>query len=186
LSETERTVCAACSHEIDATARVCPYCGADPQSGEKMVDTQAIIEEVFHPNPVSKSEGVLEYARQRQGIIAVIAAFVAILLLSGLHSFVTHRNEKNVSAAAAVPLTDVADLNNQSEENRPQPMPELQFQYDGNSRTMRTLIVEPGAVTPPEVVAAQQAAAQQATQQRGAQQAAAQPAPAAPPRPTPH
>ena len=39
----------------------------------------------------------------------------------------------------------------------------LEFQFDGHPQTMRTFVVEPGAVTPPEVVAAQQAAAQTTT-----------------------
>ena len=31
--------CVACKHSIDDQARLCPYCGADPTTGEK-VDTQ--------------------------------------------------------------------------------------------------------------------------------------------------
>lgn len=175
MSEPDRTICAACSHEIDASAKVCPYCGADPRTGEKGVDTQALLQEEFHPRRVAKSEGVLQYARQRQGVIAVIGGFVLILMLAALHQFITHRNATAVSNAAAVPLTDVTDLSNQPDETKAQAMPELQFQFEGHPQTLRTLIVEPGAVPPPEVVAAQQAA----------QQAAA-PAPPAPPRPTPH
>ena len=45
---------------------------------------------------------------------------------------------------------DVTDLNNQTDETKPQPMPDLKFQYDGHPQTMRTLIVEPGAVAPPQ------------------------------------
>ena len=90
---------------------------------------------------------------------------VAILILAGLHEYVTRRNARDVSAAAAIPLTEVTDLNNQSDENKPLPLPNLEFQFDGHPQTMRTFVVEPGAITPPEVVAAQQAAAQTATAQ---------------------
>jgi hypothetical protein len=148
LSETDRIVCVACSHEIDAAAKLCPYCGADPRTGAK-ADTEAMLGEMF-PHRAAKPETLIDYARQRQGIVAVLAAFIGILLLAGLHQFVTARNQKIVNAAAAVPLTDVTDLGNQTDETKPQPMPELQFQYDGHPQTMRTLIVEPGAVPPPQ------------------------------------
>lgn len=148
MSETERIACVACSHEIDAAAKVCPYCGADPRTGAK-VDTEAVLQEMFPPRAEVKTKSVMEYARQRQGVVAVLGAFLVVLLLAALHGFVTRRNEIAVSANAAVPLTDVTDLGNQADETKPQPMPELKFQYDGRPQTMRTLIVEPGAVAPP-------------------------------------
>lgn len=151
--------CVACRHAIDAAARTCPYCGADPRTGEKVVDTQALLKEAFQPRQLSATEGVLEYARQRQGVVVAMIALAALLLLAGLHQFVTRRNASAVSDANGVPLTDIADLSNQSEEARATPMPDLQYQFDGRPQTMRTFIVEPGAVTPPEVLAAQQQAA---------------------------
>ena len=135
-------VCVACKHAIDDAARLCPYCGADPGSGEK-VDTQAILQEVFHPREISTTEGVLQFARQRQGIVITVAVILVLAVLSGMHQFVLRRNRMAVSDSAAVPLTDVADLSNQSEDTRVVPMPELQFQYDGHPQTMRTFIVEP-------------------------------------------
>jgi hypothetical protein len=145
--EMSKAVCVACRHAIDAAARLCPYCGADPRTGQK-IDTQAILQEEFQPRQVSATEGVLEYARQRQGMVIALAVLVAVLILAGLHQFAIRRN-RAVSEAAGVPLTDVADLSNQTEETRPLPMPELEFQYDGRPQTMRTYIVEPGAVPPP-------------------------------------
>ncbi|HYU24593.1 MAG TPA: zinc ribbon domain-containing protein [Thermoanaerobaculia bacterium] len=147
MSDPERIVCVACSHEIDAAAKLCPYCGADPRSGAK-ADTEAILREMFPQRHAGKSESMIDYARQRQGVVAVIGALVMVLVLAALHEFVTRRNEHAVNAAAAVPLTDVTDLNNQADETKPQPMPDLKFQYDGHPQTMRTLIVEPGAVAP--------------------------------------
>ena len=142
-----KAVCVACRHAIDDAARLCPYCGADPRTGDK-VDTQAILQEVFQPRQVSATEGVLEYARRRQGVVIALGILVTILALAGFHQFVLRRNATATSDAAAVPLTDVADLSNQSEETRPLPMPDLQFQYDGHPENMRTFIVEPGAVAP--------------------------------------
>jgi hypothetical protein len=156
---TDRIVCASCKHDIDAVARLCPYCGADPRTGTKPVDTRAVLEEMFHPRPaITASETVVEFARQRQGIVIALAVGVVILLLAGLHEYVTRRNARDVSAAAAIPLTEVTDLSNQQDENRQLPLPKLDFQFDGHPQTMRTFVVEPGAITPPEVVAAQQTA----------------------------
>ncbi len=174
-------VCVACSHKIDAAARVCPYCGANPQTGEK-IDTEALLRETFQPRAEqSRAEGVLEFARQRQGIVVLVGVVVAFLILAALHQFVTARNANAVASGPAVPLTDITDLSNQAVQVQPQPMPKLDFQYDGNSKTMRTFIVESGAVTPPEVIAAQQAAARQAAAQKTAVANAAHPAPAGTP-----
>lgn len=144
-----RAVCVACRHQIDAAARVCPYCGADPRSGQKVIDTQALLQEVFHPREMSATDNVLQFARQRQGIVIAIGALVVLLLLAAVHGIATRRNERTVNAAPAVPLTEVADLTNQPSDIRQLPMPELKFEYDGHPQTMRTFIVEPGAVAPP-------------------------------------
>jgi hypothetical protein len=173
MTSSESVTCAACRHEIDAAAKLCPYCGADPRTGEK-IDTQALLESEFKPRQLSATENVMEYARQRQGIVLALGITAALLVLLGLHAFVTNRNETQVSAANAVPLAEVAEIGTQEEAPANTPMPELQFQYDGHPQTLRTFIVEPGAVTPPEVIAAQQAAAQAAAQQKAAALAAAQ------------
>lgn len=166
-------VCAACRRQIDEAARLCPYCGADPQSGRK-VDTQAILKEAFQPREMTTTEGVLQFARQRQGAVIAMGIFLALVVLAGLHQFALSRNKSDVSDAPPVPLTEVTDLMNQPADTRQLPMPDLQFQFNGRPQTMRTFIVEPGAVTPPDVLAAQQAQQQQAAQQPAAQQPAAQ------------
>src|SRR5207247_63940 len=86
----------------------------------------------------------------------------------------SRRNQTAVSDAEAVPLTDVADLNNQVEETtKPLPMPEMQLQYDGHPETMRNLVVEPGAVPPPQEVIDQLNAREAARRARGAPAAGA-------------
>ena len=149
-------VCTACGHHIDPSARVCPYCGADPRTGEKVIDTQAMLEEVFRPREISTSESVIEYARQRQGIVIGVSVVVIFLALALLHQFVTARNDRTVSAAPAVPLTEITDLSNQAAGEKPMPIPDLNFQHDGRPQKMQTYIVEAGAAAPPEVLAAQQ------------------------------
>lgn len=151
--------CAACGRSIDATARLCPYCGANPGTGKRPVDTQAILNEVFRPRDVSASENVIEYARQRQGVVIAVSLFVAFLILGGLHQFASRRNADAVTDAPAVTLAEVTDLTKKADDVTPVPMPKLDFFYDGNPQKMRTYVVERGAVVPPEVQAAQQAAA---------------------------
>lgn len=112
------------------------------------MDTQAILQEVFHPREVSAGESVMEFARQRQGIVVAVSLLVAFLALAGLHQFVTMRNAKAVTGSPAVPLTEITDVAKQQNEAAPVPMPELDFPYEGRPQAMRTFIVEPGAVAP--------------------------------------
>lgn len=175
-----KVTCAACRREIDSAAKTCPYCGSDPATGQKVVDSSALLQEMFTPRRMSASESVLEYARDRQGIVIGVSAVVLFLVLAALHQFVTARNQNAVSASAAVPLTEVTDLSNQPADPKPENMPELQFQYDGHPQSMRNFIVESGAVKPPEVVAEEQAAAQAAAAAAAAEQQAAAPKTAAP------
>lgn len=151
--------CAACSRTIDLSARMCPFCGSDPRTGQKIIDTQALLQEVFQPRDISASESVIEYAKQRQGAVIAIGAFVGFLIIAALHQYVTMRNENAVTDAPAVPLSEVTDVARKADEAAPVPMPKLDFQYEGRPEAMQTFIVEPGAVPPPEVAAAQAAAA---------------------------
>ena len=142
-----RGTCAACRRTIDASAKLCPYCGADPVTGERL-DTQAMLQEVFRPREVTATDSVIEYARQRQGVVIAISAFVAIVILAALHQFATMRNATAVTDSPAVPLSEVTDLTKKAEETTPVAMPKLDFQYDGRPQAMRTYIVEAGAVNP--------------------------------------
>ncbi len=153
-------VCAACGRSIDAAAKLCPYCGADPVTAER-VDTQAILQEVFHAKELSTSESVMEFARQRQGIVVAVSIAVAFLVLAGLHQFVTMRNASVETDASAVPLTEITDIANQKSEVTPVPMPELDFPYEGKPQAMRTFIVESGAVAPAPATPAAPPAQQQ-------------------------
>lgn len=143
-------------------AKLCPYCGANPATGERL-DTEALMQEVFRPRTVTTSESVMEYARQRQGVVITVSAFVAFLIIAVIHQYMTMRNASAVSDAPAVPLTEITDVTKKPDETAPVPMPKLDFQYEGTPKRMRTYVVEKGAVTPPEVIAAQQAAAAAAT-----------------------
>lgn len=142
-----RGTCPSCNRSIDAAAKLCPYCGADTVTGER-VDTQAILQEVFHTRQLSTGESVLEFARQRQGIVLVGSLVLAFLVLAAIHQFITSRNATAVTNSPAVPLTEITDMANQRSEATPVPMPELDFPYEGRPQTWRTFIVERGAVAP--------------------------------------
>ena len=139
--------CAACRRSIDAAAKLCPYCGANPATGER-IDTQAILQEVFRPKELTTSESVLEYARQRQGVVITVSAIVGFFLLAAIHQFATSRNATATTDAPAVPLTEIADSPDRASTSKAVAVPDLDFQYDGRPQAMRTYIVEPGAVAP--------------------------------------
>ena len=138
--------CVACKHSIDDHARLCPYCGADPATGEK-VDTQEAIEQVFHTKKLSAADTVLDYARRRQGIVVALVAILVFLILAAVHSFVTARNS-TVSDGPAISLSEIADVANQKNDTQQTPMPDLKYQFDGRGQAMQTFINEPGAVAP--------------------------------------
>jgi hypothetical protein len=148
--------CVACKHSIDDHAKICPYCGADPASGEK-IDTQAAIEQVFHPKKLSAAGTVLDYARRRQGIVVGMVAVLVFLILAAVHSFVTTRNS-TVSSGPAISLSEIADVANQKNDTQPAPMPELKYQFQGRGQTMQTFITEPDAIAPAPPQPAQQPA----------------------------
>lgn len=141
--------CVSCSHTIDETARICPFCGANPDSGDR-IDTESLLRQEFGSAETTASENVIEYARQRQGVVLAVSILVGFLVLAGLHQFVTMRNARAVSDAPAVPLSEIADVTRSADEMAPVALPDLDFSYDGQPRTMRTFIVEPGAAAPPQ------------------------------------
>jgi hypothetical protein len=149
------------------------------------MDTQAVLQEVFHTRELTTSETVMEFARQRQGIVIAVSIAVAFLLLAGLHQFATMRNASVSNDSPAVPLTEITDIANQKSEVAPVPMPELDFPYEGRPQAMRTFIVERGAIAPAPPAPAAGTPAPGTPARPGAPQAArpAQPAPQGPPRP---
>jgi hypothetical protein len=154
-----RSTCAACRRRIDATARLCPYCGVDPLTG-RQAGSQTIIPEARPPEGGAKTGIAL--ARQRQGIAIAVTALAAIVVLAAFHHFVIVRNATEVTDTPAVPLTEITDLSAKFDESAPVPMPHLDFPYEGRPRAMRTYVVESGAIKPTDAQPA--------------------PAPAAPPR----
>jgi len=175
---SSRAVCTACNRNIDDSAKLCPYCGANPTTGERL-DTQALLQEVFRPREMTTSDSVLEFARQRQGVVIAVTAFVAFVIIAAVHQYVTMRNSNAVTDAPAVPLTEITDVTKKTDEVTPVPIPELNFQYEGRPQMMRTYIAEQGAITPPEALPPPKPAAQPGTA------APAAPAPAAGPAPVP-
>lgn len=161
----EKVPCAACGHDIDRTAKLCPFCGGNPVTGEKF-DARPVLERHFsRKEKLTPTEGAVQFVRDRQTI--VVTGVIAFMLVAvfGIHRFMQARNANAVTDVPAVPLTEVTDLSNQSGSERDAPLPDLDFEYEGNPKTMRTLLMEPGAVAPPPPPAAP-----------GAQAAAAAPA----------
>lgn len=145
----DKTSCVSCGHSIDALAKLCPYCGADPATGEKL-DPTPIVQSHFPPRPdLPAYESVLEFLRARQSIVVALVIVGVLLAAVALHQMILRRNLNVVSDVPAIPLTEVADLSNQPATTEELPMPELEFETDGVVRNVRTLLLEPGAVPPP-------------------------------------
>jgi hypothetical protein len=143
-----KTECVTCQHEIDATAKLCPFCGANPVTGEKF-DATPVLEKHFPPKEaLGPTEGALQFVRDRQAIFVTGVVIALVLALFGVNKLMLSRNTKAVTDVPAVPLTEVADLASPPENEADEPMPEIDFQYDGDPKRMRMLLMEPGAVTP--------------------------------------
>lgn len=146
---TLKIECVSCHHSIDAEARLCPYCGADPRTGERF-DPKPLLDKHFpRKKELSRIEAALEFFRERQGIVGTAVVALIFLSLVGLHRFITERNARQVSDVPAIPLTEVADLSHRAQTEQVR-IPQLEFQYAGSAQAVRTLLVEPGAVAPPE------------------------------------
>lgn len=146
--------CAACRRSIDALAKLCPYCGADPFTGEKF-DPKPVIESHFPPRAeLTKSESILEFFRKRQPLVVFAVIVTLFLFGTALHMFITQRNATRVNDVPAIPLSEIADISARREQTPTVPMPALEFQHDGSARRMKTYLVEPGATPPPPEVQA--------------------------------
>lgn len=180
--------CTACHHAIDANARLCAFCGADPRTGQKF-DPSPLLQESFPRRAdLPVHERVLDFFRHRQSIILTAVIVGLFLALVGLHRFVTARAANTVSDVPAIPLSEIADISARSDQQAPLPLPDLPFAYGGSPKTMRTYMMEPGAVAPQTSAPAAQTPQQSpgAAPARPPQQApVAAPRPATPPQQRP-
>ncbi len=144
---TDKKQCAACGHEIDAGARICPYCAGDPETGRR-VDPATLLQTHFPMRDTAPKARIAEFLRERQGLVVGGLIIVVFLLVGAAHQMVVRRNQALESSAPAVPLTDLADLNQPAAEKQ-LPIPDLEFTWTGRPETMEVLLVEPGAAAPP-------------------------------------
>ncbi|HXI12889.1 MAG TPA: hypothetical protein VNM92_09595 [Thermoanaerobaculia bacterium] len=141
--------CAFCHNSIDRAAKLCVFCGANPRTG-KRVDPAPLLESHFsRKEGLSSGEAFLDIMRKRQGIVLSLVVMTVFALAFGLHYMISERNAREVAYVPAIPLTEVADLSNQGAEGRETPIPDFDFQFDGNPKALQTYIVERGAIAPP-------------------------------------
>ena len=146
--------CVACSHEIDADARLCPYCGANPETGEKFDPTPIVKSHFPDRRDLGAGERTAQFLRERQGIVVSTIIILIFLGLVAAHQYVTRRAAMVQSDIPPVPLSDLADFGNDSEANRePAPLPDVGFQWTGRPEVLKVMLVEPGAVAPPQPAA---------------------------------
>lgn len=169
MPETEKT-CVACRRAIDPAARLCPFCGANPETGQRM-DVKRIVESHFPPPPpLSVVERTLQFFRTRQAVSVSLIVAVGVALLLVAHQWIQQRNRSAVAPTPGVTLTEIADLSRRIEDRSPQPLPELEFQLEGDAKKMQTFVLEPGAIAPPPDAEPQQPASGPQPQTRRAPQ----------------
>ena len=150
MSEIEKIECRACGHSVDKQARICPYCAANPHTGEAE-RSRPPIEQLIQPKEqLSFFERASTTIRSRSGSFLAASIILGVTLLI-IASTVVNERQRAVADVPPVPLTEVTDLSSTRERDTEElELPELDFQYDGNPASMETFILEEGAVAPPQ------------------------------------
>lgn len=150
MSEAEKIACSACGRLVDPHARVCPYCAADPHSGQR-VSSRPEIEELIPRRPVeSTTEKVLTTIRSRSGVVLTISITLGVVLLLIASNWVDQRQRTTAANVPSIPLTEITDLSATTEDERELELPDLEFGFYGNPSTMETFVLEQGAEQPAE------------------------------------
>lgn len=152
LKAVKKQKCAACGHSIDEAARLCPYCGANPITGSKF-DPGPLVERHFRARPdLPPHETILEFIRTRQSIVVSLIVLAVALFVFAAHQIISRRNQSTVTDIPAIPLTEVADLSGKPSGQQELALPDLEFEHEGQPRNVRILLVEPGALVPPQPI----------------------------------
>ncbi|MGA7615456.1 MAG: hypothetical protein WBX15_09765 [Thermoanaerobaculia bacterium] len=138
--------CAACGRSIDADAKICPFCGADAHTGEK-IDTAAILREHFSTRKAPPRERFVDFFRHRQTVVMALVVLGIIGSLIVVHQIIS-RQQQDVRDIPAIPLSQLVETHEATPKTQPPPLPDVEFQYHGDEKDARTLITEPGAVAP--------------------------------------
>ena len=146
MADLNQIACINCRHQIDELARICPYCGADPRTGER-IDPKPVLDEHFsRRTPATGAGRAGELIRRNRVLVAVLVAMALALTVFALNDLTTERLSSR-GGEAAIPLAEVADLSWRPEVEE-LPIPDIEFLHSGDAKRLRTLIVEPGAVKP--------------------------------------
>lgn len=151
MSETERTSCRGCGREVDNHSRMCPYCGANPGSGEPAGGPRPEIEQILPRKPeLTASERISNAIRSRSGLVLAASMILGVAILIVASSWLNRQQASATADVPPVPLTEVTDLRTDDDEAAETlEMPELTFEYAGDPQAMETFILEQGEVAPP-------------------------------------
>lgn len=141
----EKEPCPRCGRKIDQAARVCPFCGADTESGAVVDEEERqVVEEVFGGDR-DEDHPLLIFYRKNQQIILILGLLVAIGALLGVTAMMSGSGEREVQA---VPLSELTTPPDQERAGEAPEMPEPEFTVPGNAETFETFLTEEGAVAP--------------------------------------
>lgn len=144
--DEQKIRCAACDHMVDPQARACPYCSADPRSGEKHRPAVPVDDLLSRKKEESALRRAMHAIRSSESLLLPLSVGIGVLLLIALSTWVT-RHQSATTDVPAIPLSEVTSVQ-RTDQEAPMDLPDLQFQFDGNPSSMESLILEEGAVSP--------------------------------------
>jgi hypothetical protein len=145
IGDDQKIRCAACDRLVDPQARACPYCSADPRTGEKLLPAVPVEDLLSRKKEESALRRALNAIRSSESLLLPLSVGLGVLLLIALSTWVTRQSA--ATDVPAIPLSEVTSVQ-QTEQEAPMDLPDLQFQFDGNPSSMESLLLEEGAISP--------------------------------------
>jgi glutaredoxin len=144
--DEQKISCMACSHMVDPQARACPYCSADPRTGEKHRPAIPVDDIFSRKKEESSLRRAMHAIRSNENLLLPLSVGVGVLLLIALSTWVTGR-QSAATDVPSIPLSEITSVQ-RTDQEAPMELPEIQFQFDGNPSSMESLLLEEGAISP--------------------------------------
>jgi cytoskeletal protein RodZ len=157
--DEEKIRCEACAHMVDPNARACPYCGADPRTGEKLRPAVPVDDLLSRKKEESALRRAMHAFRSNENLLLPLSVGVGVLLLIALSTWVT-RQQSAATDVPSIPLSEITSVQ-RTDQEAPTELPEIPFQFDGNPSSMESLLLEEGAISPEQETDAEEQIAEE-------------------------